>query len=400
MAAVVWPAVYFKFLSPALALEASVFTYVISYFTRPAGALVFGYLGDRAGRRGALVATLILSGGAIFGIALTPGYSSIGVYGAALIILFRLMFGLALGGEFGGAQSWLSEFAGDRRRGLWNSIVMTALPLGIGLAALSFLLTIDSFGPAGFVSYAWRYPFLFGGFAVMAGIIVRYRLQESPMFTRLREERRLAANPVREAFSMNWKKMIPLFLLNAPGLAFALIEGNGPIPIAFGGALHVPSSTVIEAQAIGAFVAVPVVVLGGVAGDRFGRKPVVAASLLLMLVLAVPAFALMKSGGLLSNTVAQIIVACSWGVSTGGVLGALYSEQFPTAHRYTASGVVFNVSSLFGSLAGGILAPAIAVAYGGYVAAYLPLAGITMVLSLAALAALFFVKESSKEGLG
>lgn len=399
VAAIVWPSVYFQFLSPLAATEASIFTYIVSYFTRPFGSFLFGHIGDRAGRRGTLVVTLLLSGGSIVGIALTPGYKSIGVYGAALVILFRLGFGLALGGEFGGAQSWISEVSSRGRRGLWNSLVMTALTLGIALASLTFLFTLDAFGHANFVGYAWRYPFLFGGAAAVLGIVVRYRLSESPAFTDMKEHGGVAKSPALESIRNNWKQMLPLFAINAPGLAFALIEGNGPVPIAFTGQLHVAPSLIIEAQGVGALLATFVVVLGGAASDRFGRKPVIALSYALMFALAYPAFLLLKTGDFALMLLAETAVSSSWALSTGGVAGALYSEQFPTRYRYSGSGIAFNISNVFGSALGGIVAPAVAAQQGGYVGAFSYLAIITMATTLVAAVALLFVRESSKKDL-
>lgn len=399
VAAIVWPSVYFQFLSASAATEAAIFTYIVSYFTRPFGAFVFGHIGDRAGRRGTLVVTLLLSGGSILGIALTPGYASIGVYGAALIILFRMTFGLALGGEFGGAQSWISEVAGERRRGLWNSIVMTALPLGISLASFSFLTTLEVFGHAEFIAYAWRYPFLFGGAAVLVGVVARYRLSESPTFLRLKKEKGVAKSPALESLRRSWKVMLPLFAINVPGLALALIEGNGPIPIAFMGELHVLPTQIVEAQGLGALVAVIAVIGGGLAGDRFGRRLVVGVSYAIMFSLALPAFLLMRTGDLALIVLAQVLVSSSWALSTGGVGGALYAEQFPTSHRYSGAGIAFNIANVFGSVLGGLVAPAVAVLMGGYLAAYPYLALITMAATVVAGGALYFVKETSRTEL-
>ena len=163
VSAVVWPTVFFNFLSGSAALAASIATYIASYFTRPVGALVFGHYGDRLGRRAVLIIVLTIGGGSILGTALTPGFAAIGAWGPGLLIAFRLMFGLALGGEFGGAQAWVTEFASrSKRRGLWNSLVLTALPLGIFAASAIFVVTIDVYGVKEFVASAWRYPFLFG----------------------------------------------------------------------------------------------------------------------------------------------------------------------------------------------------------------------------------------------
>lgn len=394
VSAVVWPSIFFNFLSGPAALAASVGTYVVSYFTRPLGALLFGHYGDRVGRKSVLVLTLLLSGGSILGIALTPGYASIGVLGAVLLVTFRLLFGLALGGEFGGAQAWITEFSSKtKRRGLWNSIVLSSLPLGIFAAAGAFVLTIDNYGGKNFIAYAWRYPFVVGAIIVVIGIVIRYRLEESPLFANLENERKLEPSPIKKMFKDSWKILLPLFFVNAAGLSIAIIEGNGPIPLAFLGSLKVSNTDAITAQAIGALVAVPACIAGGALSDIIGRRKTILISAVLMMAVAYPAYLLMATKSFGNIALAQVLVACSWVVGTGSSMGAFFSEQFPTRYRVTGAGFAFNVSSLIGSVSGGILAPYVIGVY-GISSAFPMLVGVNIALAAVAGLSLLFTKET------
>ncbi|MEM3675835.1 MAG: MFS transporter, partial [Thermoplasmataceae archaeon] len=183
-AALVWPTVFFGPLSKniALATTLSIITFGVGYITRPLGAFVFGHYGDRTGRNRALALSIFLAFASVLGTGLLPGYASIGVASVALLFVFRLMLGMALGGEFGGASVWVVEYAEahgkGKRRGYYGAILGLMQSFGIGLGGLAFTLS-DIYSGSAFLTIGWRIPYLAGAVIAIVGLIIRLRMFDS-----------------------------------------------------------------------------------------------------------------------------------------------------------------------------------------------------------------------------
>ncbi|MFP3190577.1 MAG: MFS transporter [Thermoproteota archaeon] len=370
VAALVWSKTLFPTtVSPSLTIFFVLLTYSIAYISRPVGAIIFGHYGDKIGRKTMMIFTLVLCGGSMFAMAAIPTYAQIGLLAPILVLLLRLIFGLGVGGEIGGAQTWVSEFASySKHRGFWNSVVISSLGIGSFLAAILIYLFLIVFGTDNFISYAWRYLFIIGGIAIVIGILIRYVTLESPIFIKAKKSGRIVKIPLAVAFKREWKNILPFLTLVIPGLlAYALI-GAGPLVISYASALKISFLSIVLAQAIGALLSVPFCLIGGILADKIGRKAVFIIGMAILTVITYPSFLLLFSKTF-ELLLLQQILTNSWLFFYGAFM-ALMAETFSTEIRYTALGVTYQLSTLIGGLMISFLVPYIIAISGGLLNAW------------------------------
>src|SRR5690349_15132241 len=206
-------------LDPTIALIASLFVFWTGFLVRPFGAIVFGHLGDLIGRKFTFMLTLGLMGAATFVVGLLPGYDAIGALAPILLVTMRVLQGLALGGEYGGAATYVAEHAPDGRRGFYTSWIQTTATMGIVFALLVILVCRLSMGDQTFGDWGWRIPFLISAILVVLSIYIRMKLAESPPYARLKEQGKASHNPALESFTSgkNWGLiLLALFGATAP----------------------------------------------------------------------------------------------------------------------------------------------------------------------------------------
>ncbi|MGL5891523.1 MAG: MFS transporter, partial [Bacteroidia bacterium] len=200
----------------ASALINTLAIFAAGFIVRPFGALVFGRLGDLVGRKYTFLLTLILMGGSTFAIGIIPGYQTIGYAAPVLVLVMRLIQGLALGGEYGGAATYVSEHSPAHRRGFFTSWIQTTATLGLFLSLGVILLTKKILGDDAFSDWGWRIPFIMSVLLVLVSIYIRMKMSESPAFTKLKKEGKVSANPLKESFSKRSNfKMVLLALFGA-----------------------------------------------------------------------------------------------------------------------------------------------------------------------------------------
>jgi MFS family permease len=200
----------------ASALINTLAIFAAGFIVRPFGALVFGRLGDLIGRKYTFLLTLVLMGGSTFLIGLIPSYSSIGYFAPILVLILRLVQGLALGGEYGGAATYVAEHAPKGKRGFFTSWIQTTATLGLFLSLGIIVLSKNIIGAAAFADWGWRIPFLLSILLVGVSIYIRLKMHESPMFTKLKTEGNISKNPLKESFSKKGNfKMVLLALFGA-----------------------------------------------------------------------------------------------------------------------------------------------------------------------------------------
>jgi len=192
--AVFFSTLFFPTGNPTVSLLVSLATFATGFAVRPFGAIFFGRLGDLIGRKFTFLLTLILMGSATFLVGLLPSYNSIGILAPILLVLLRLLQGLALGGEYGGAATYIAEHAPDGKRGLYTSWIQTTATLGIVLSLLAILACRLNMSDADFRSTGWRYPFLFSAVLVVLSIYIRMKLAESPLYARLKAQGKSSAS--------------------------------------------------------------------------------------------------------------------------------------------------------------------------------------------------------------
>ncbi|GAB3560611.1 MFS transporter [Spirosoma fluminis] len=269
--------------NPTAALLSTLATFAAGFIVRPFGALVFGRLGDLVGRKYTFLVTLVLMGGSTFAIGLIPGYATIGFWAPLLVLLLRLIQGLALGGEYGGAATYVAEYAPEGRRGFYTSFIQTTATLGLFVSLGVILLTRQTLGVETFSEWGWRVPFLLSILLVAVSIVIRMRMAESPLFAKLKSEGNLSKNPLAESFGKKQNlKMVLLALFGATagqgviwytGQFYALSFIQKACNVEF------VQSNIIVAVAL--LAATPFFVIFGGLSDRIGRKPIMLAGMAL-----------------------------------------------------------------------------------------------------------------------
>ncbi len=203
--------------NPTAALLSTLATFAAGFIVRPFGALVFGRLGDLVGRKYTFLVTLILMGGSTFLIGFIPGYETIGILAPILVLILRLVQGLALGGEYGGAATYVAEHAPAGKKGFYTSFIQTTATLGLFVSLGVIVAVRQSVGVSEFNEWGWRIPFLLSALLVGVSIYIRLRMQESPLFTKIKAEGKISRNPIKESFGK--KENLRLVLIALFGAA-------------------------------------------------------------------------------------------------------------------------------------------------------------------------------------
>ncbi len=274
---------FFPQSNPTAAFLSTLATFAVGFIVRPFGALVFGRLGDLVGRKYTFLVTLVLMGGSTFAIGLVPGYASIGIAAPIIVLLLRVVQGLALGGEYGGAATYVAEHSPKGRRGYFTSFIQTTATLGLFLSLGVILIIRESLGVEAFNEWGWRIPFLLSAILVAVSIFIRMKMAESPLFAKIKAEGKMSANPLKESFGKKENlKLVLLALFGATagqgvvwytGQFYALTFIQRTCRIEF-----VQSYTII---AIALVVATPMFIVFGKLSDTIGRKYIMMAGLLL-----------------------------------------------------------------------------------------------------------------------
>jgi MFS family permease len=340
--------------NPLLAQIVSFATIGLSFLFRPLGAIVCGYMGDRFGRRGVLVMTLILMGAATALVGVLPTYAQIGAWAPALLITLRILQGFSAGGEWGGAALMAVEFAPVEKRSFFGSFPQIGTPLGMILATGALWGLTTLLGRQAMVEWGWRIPFLFSIVLIVIGAVIRRTVEESPVFQLMHQRRKESSAPLRELFRERGSDIFRI------ALTFMANNAAGYILIAFMisygmGTLKLPTEQVLLVSTLAAVSWFVFTLLGGLMGDWIGRVRSFQIGYAIMVLWAIPMWFLIDTRNILLFLVAAAGLTAGLGLSYGPQ-AALYAELFPARIRY--SGV--SVSYALGAILGGAFAPAIA----------------------------------------
>lgn len=284
-----------NFFASATPLEAYIFgllAFGTGFVVRPFGALVFGRLGDMIGRKYTFLATILIMGLATFAVGLLPIYSSIGSFAPAILIGLRMLQGLAIGGEYGGAAVYIAEHAPPGQRGGYTSWLQTAFIVGLCLALGVILGCRLAMSPEAFETWGWRVPFLLSMVLLAISVWIRMKLHESPVFAEMKSAGALSRAPIRESFG-NWRNLkLVLIVLFGLQAGQAVVTNAGPIysSLFLVNTLRVDPVTATTLSTIGLLLGAPFYVIFGYLSDRIGRKPIVLASLVLGAVSLFPVY--------------------------------------------------------------------------------------------------------------
>jgi MFS transporter, MHS family, proline/betaine transporter len=327
-------------------------TFAVSFLVRPIGGLVWGPLGDRIGRRSVLAITIVLMSGATLCVGLVPSYATIGFWAPVLMVLLRMVQGFSTGGEYGGAATFMAEYAPCRRRGFFGSFLEFGTLAGFSLGALlmlgfSLVLSEDQMG-----SWGWRLPFLVAAPLGLIGVYLRSRLEDTPIFRELE-----ASGETEERTATQFKDLIGRYwgpILRLGGVVVALNVVNYTLltymPTYLEQSIGLSSTMSLMVPIIGMLAMMVFLPIAGGASDRIGRKPMWWFSLIGLFIAGIPMFMLMGT-----NAVGAVIGFAVLGllyVPQLATISATFPAMFPTHVRYAGFAIAYNVStSIFGGTA-------------------------------------------------
>ena len=283
---------FFSGLDPSAAFIFALLAFAAGFIVRPFGALVFGRLGDMIGRKYTFLVTILIMGVSTFVVGLLPSYASIGVAAPVILIVLRMLQGLALGGEYGGAATYVAEHAPHGRRGAYTSWIQTTATLGLFLSLMVILGTRTAIGEAEFAEWGWRVPFLVSILLLGISVWIRLSMSESPAFQKMKAEGKTSKAPLSESFGQ-WKnlKIVILALVGlVAGQAVVWYSGQFYALFFLQNVLKVDGSTANILVAVSLIIGTPFFVVFGTLSDKIGRKPIIMAGLALAVVTYFPLF--------------------------------------------------------------------------------------------------------------
>jgi MFS family permease len=344
---------------PAVQFLVLLATFATGFLVRPFGAVVFGRIGDLVGRKYAFLLTLIIMGGATTVIGLLPTYDQIGILAPIILVTLRLLQGLALGGEYGGAATYVAEHAPDHKRGYYTSFIQTTATLGLFLSLGVILATRLGLGDTAFKAWGWRIPFLVSVLLVAMSYYIRMKLKESPLFAGMKAAGKTSRKPLSEVFrSAENRKIMLLALLGATaGQAVVWYTGQFYALFFLQTVLKVNFVTANIIVAVALAIGTPFFIVFGALSDKIGRKKIMMAGCLVAALTYLPIYKAMHHfAGSGSNPdtfmlTVLVLVQVLYVTMVYGPIAAYLVELFPTRIRYTSMSIPYHFGNgWFGGL--------------------------------------------------
>ncbi|WP_321936803.1 MFS transporter [Paraburkholderia sp. J8-2] len=347
-AALVFGELYFPSEDRFVSTMASFATFAVGFFARPLGGLIFGHLGDRIGRKKALMTTLMMMGVATVCVGLLPSYASVGMLAPVLLVLLRVVQGIAVGGEWGGAVLMAGEHAPEGRRTFFASFAQLGSPAGLILSLLAFR-SVTSLEKADFLSWGWRLPFLVSAVLLVVGILIRLGVNESPEFEKLKDQRRTLKLPVAEVFRSAWG--LVLLCIGANTIGIAGVYFTNTFMIAYTTQyVGITRSLILDCLFAVAIIQFLVQPLAAWLAERMGGARFLKCAAIAAMFSPYPMFVLVQSGKVVPMVIGiAIAVVCM--ASFYSVIAGFVSGVFATRVRYSAISLSYQVC---GAIAGGL----------------------------------------------
>lgn len=350
-----------------VALLGTLATFATGFIVRPFGALVFGRVGDVVGRKYAFMITLLIMGLATTVIGLLPTYESIGILAPILLLLLRLLQGLALGGEYGGAATYVAEHSPDGKRGFYTSFIQTTATLGLFVSLGVILVTRLTMGEEEFADWGWRIPFLLSVVLVVVSYLIRRRMEESPVFMQMKAQGKTSKSPLRESFMQpENRRMVILALLGATaGQGVVWYTGQFYALYYLQTVLKVEFVLANQIIAMALLFATPFFIVFGAMSDKIGRKKIMMAGCLIAALTYYPIYRAMEtySGWDSANPTATavnpnvvmltalVFIQVIYVTMVYGPIAAFLVELFPVQIRYTSMSLPYHIGNgVFGGL--------------------------------------------------
>ncbi|WP_290051624.1 MFS transporter [Amycolatopsis solani] len=385
--ALVLGTLFFPHASPLAGTLASFGTFAVGFAARPLGGIIFGHFGDRLGRKPMLVITLMVMGFTTFLIGLLPTYAQIGAWAPILLILLRLLQGIAVGGEWGGSVLMITEHAPAGRRGFYSAWSQVGINLGFITSAAVFA-AVQTLPDEAFLSWGWRLPFLLGAVPALVGLVIRLKIEETPEFRSVQHKGDKQRLPILHALRTH-----PRAILITMG---ARLAENGSsyiflvFSLAYGKHIGVGNGLLLTGIIVANIVEAASMVGFGALSDRIGRRPVYMAGAATLIVLAFPFFWLLDTG---TPALVWLAFITAIGIGHGAMIGtqpSFFTELFGKTSRYSAIALGHEFASVF---AGG-LSPLIATALLAATGASWPISLYLVFLGCITLVSVYFARET------
>jgi MFS family permease len=376
-------------------------TFAVGFAVRPLGAVFFGRIGDLVGRKYAFMLTLLIMGGSTAAIGLLPGYGAIGIFAPILLVTLRLLQGLALGGEYGGAAIYVAEHAPDNKRGFYTSFIQTTATLGLFVSLLVILATRSAMSEADFRAWGWRIPFLLSAVLVVVSYYIRARMAESPLFAKLKSEGKTSKAPLTDSYGTaeRWKVFFLVLLGATAGQAVVWYTGQFYALIFLQNILKIPIDMSSKIVAVALLLATPFFIVFGALSDRIGRKKIIMAGCLLAATTYIPIYHAMSAVAEPLNfwaMVGLIFIQVFYVTMVYGPIAAFLVESFPAKIRYTSLSLPYHFGNgWFGGFTPVIATQIVASTGNRYAGLWYPIAVAVMTFIIGGL----FLKETKDKGI-
>ncbi|MGE2716316.1 MFS transporter [Mycolicibacterium litorale] len=366
-AALVFGPVFFPALGTAAGTVAAFATFGVAFFFRPLGAVVFGHLGDRWGRKRTLIYTLSIMGAATIAIGLMPTTSMIGIAAPIGLVVLRALQGLAVGGEWAGAALLTAEYSPPRKRGFYGMFTQLGPGAAFSLSSATFLIAAVTMTQEQFLAWGWRIPFVASVLLLGVGLYIRLRVEETPEFVTSVERDLVVRFPFAEAMRTQWRRILLAggtltMMLGFFYVAAVFLTSFATQSVEEGG-LGLPRTTVLAAGIWGGLVFVGATAVAAIASDTVGRLTVMLVGTLAAIPVGPAAFLIMTPGSGPSLVIALTLLMCVLGIPSG-VAASHLPEIFPTEFRYTAAGLGYNLAGVLGGALPLLIAPPLVSTFG------------------------------------
>jgi MFS family permease len=351
---------------PTAQILSALATFGAGFAVRPFGAVVFGRIGDKTGRKVAFLLTVSIMGGATILVGLLPGYASIGILAPIILVTLRMLQGLALGGEYGGAAIYVAEHAPDHRRGLYTSWIQTTATIGLFLALAVILVFRLGMGETAFADFGWRIPFLLGAVLVFVALYIRLKLQETPLYTQAKAQGKTSDSPLQESLGtrQNWRLILLALFGMTAGQAVVWYTGQFYALTFMTTSLGVKFADAYWVMLVAIALATPFFIFFGWLSDKIGRKPIILGGCLIAAIAYFPIFNAMKG---FANPIpetdpatpataiaqdpnlvglgAMVFIMIVFVTMVYGPIAAFLVEYFPARIRYTSLSVPYHLGN-------------------------------------------------------
>lgn len=385
---------FFPSSDPLISTLAAFATYAVGFLARPLGGIVFGHIGDKVGRKKALVITILIVGLGTFCIGLLPTYEKIGVWAPVLLILIRVLQGFGVGGEQAGAVLMTAEYSEPKHRGFFASWVQIGAPVGFLLPLALFALLNATLSPEAMMDYGWRIPFLLSLLLVIVGLFIRLKIDESPVFAQIRETKAEESRPLVEVirdFPGIVVKGVCAKLIEACTFAMFTV-----IVLAYGKANNLDANILMETMIVAVILEIFAIPLMRSLCDKIGRKPVYIMGALLQIIMIVPFFLAINQDSFWLTQLVMILVLSVGHSMCYAPQASYFPELFPTHIRCSGIALIWQMGSLIGSGILGLVAVKILQVTDGH---YYGLATYVVVLGVISVIGLLMMPETAPQRL-